>query len=263
MRILRVRHDGLDAYARLLSDAPLESPAPGARAQLWSAAPWAGGQETERVVSLDAASILAPVEPSKIVCVGRNYAEHARELGNEVPKEPLLFYKPPSSLLAHGGVVILPPESERVEHEGEVAVVIGQRIRRASLEEASAAVFGLTLADDVTARDIQRADVQFTRGKSFDTFCPVGPWIETDPGPLNAVGIRLEVGGQTRQEGTGAQMLWPIPSLLAYISVVMTLEPGDLVLTGTPAGVAQLQPGDEVGVCSPTIGRLVHRVAAE
>jgi 2-keto-4-pentenoate hydratase/2-oxohepta-3-ene-1,7-dioic acid hydratase in catechol pathway len=254
MRVLRIRHRGVDSWARLYDTAT---------ARLWTGAPWAGGTETDRLVPLTPGSLLPPVTPSKIVCVGRNYRAHARELGHEVPSEPLLFMKPPSALLAHEGTVRLPPESQRVEHEGELAVVVGRSLRRASAAEAAAAIAGVTCANDVTARDLQRREVQFTRAKGFDTFCPVGPWVETEPGDLATLELRTRVNGEPRQHGRVADMIWSVPELLAYVSQAMTLVPGDLVLTGTPAGVGPLAPGDRVEIEIDRVGVLVHGVAAE
>lgn len=239
MRILRLRHGGLDYWAQEVD---------ASTAQLLDAAPYSGGRPTDRFVPLRPEALLAPVTPSKIVCVGRNYRDHAKELGHDVPKEPLLFLKPPSSLLAPFGMIELPKESERVEHEGELTIVVGQALRRASREEASAAIFGITAANDVTARDLQKKDVQFTRGKGFDTFCPVGSAIETEPGPLAELRVITRVDGLERQNGSVADMIWPVDVLLAYISDVMTLLPGDIVLTGTPAGVGPLTPGCTVSV---------------
>jgi 2-keto-4-pentenoate hydratase/2-oxohepta-3-ene-1,7-dioic acid hydratase in catechol pathway len=187
------------------------------------------------------------ITPSKIVCVGRNYVEHARELGNEMPKEPLIFLKPPSSLLADGAPIVLPPQSQRVEFEGEIGVVIGKPLRHATEEEAAAAVGAIVAVNDVTARDLQRSDGQWTRAKGFDTFCPVGVPRDGafDPAALEVV---TRVNGEVRQRGRSADMAFPIPVILAYISRVMTLEPGDLIATGTPAGVGPLAPGDVVEV---------------
>jgi 2-keto-4-pentenoate hydratase/2-oxohepta-3-ene-1,7-dioic acid hydratase in catechol pathway len=196
-----------------------------------------------------------PVSPSKIVCVGRNYALHAKELGNEVPTEPLLFLKPPSSLVGHGGRVLLPKDSERVEHEVELAVVIGKTCKNLTPFEASAYVFGYTVACDVTARDLQRKDVQFTRAKGFDTFCPLGPWIETELKPEN-VGLRCKVNGLVRQQGSTSDMIFDVPFLVSYISRVMTLHPGDVILTGTPSGVGPLVHGDELRVEVDGVGEL-------
>jgi 2-keto-4-pentenoate hydratase/2-oxohepta-3-ene-1,7-dioic acid hydratase in catechol pathway len=181
------------------------------------------------------------------VCVGRNYAEHAKELGNEVPREPLLFLKPPSSIVADGAPIVLPPESSQVEFEGEIGIVIGARLRRASEDEAAAAARAVVAANDVTARDLQRSDGQWTRAKGFDTFCPVGVPGEVNPA-LDLLTIVTRVNGRERQRAGSAQMVFPIPALLAYISQVMSLEPGDLVLTGTPAGVGPLRDGDTVEV---------------
>jgi 2-keto-4-pentenoate hydratase/2-oxohepta-3-ene-1,7-dioic acid hydratase in catechol pathway len=200
-----------------------------------------------------------PVVPTKIVCVGRNYAAHARELGHDIPSEPLLFLKPPSSLLGPGGSVVLPPESARVEHEAELAVVIGRRAKNVARSDALAHVFGYACACDVTARDLQKKDVQFTRSKGFDTFCPVGPWIETDLEP-GALEIRCRVRGETRQDGATADMIFDVPTVVAYISRMMTLEPGDLILTGTPEGVGPLAAGDSVEVEVSGIGALKLRV---
>ena len=195
--------------------------------------------------------LLCPVVPSKIVCVGRNYAAHAKELGNEVPAEPLLFFKPPSSLLAPGGAIVLPTQSAKVEHESELAIVIGKRTRNVSKAEAMGAVFGFTSANDVTARDLQKKDGQWARAKGFDTFCPVGPWIETEMA-IAALRVQCRVNGEVRQNGLTSDMIFDVPTLIAYISAAMTLEPGDLILTGTPEGVGPLAPGD---VCEVVIRR--------
>lgn len=203
------------------------------------------------------------MRPSKIVCVGRNYAEHARELGNAVPAMPLLFLKPPSALIGPGEAILLPPASAQVEHEAEIAVVVGRRLRHAAAEEAEGAVGAIACANDVTARDLQRADSQWTRAKGFDTFCPVGP--ATSRVDWRNLDIICRVNGAERQRGRSADMVFPIPALLAYISSVMTLEAGDLVLTGTPAGVSPLKDGDVVEVEIPGVGVLsnpVRKVAA-
>lgn len=197
-------------------------------------------------------------QPSKIVCVGRNYAEHAREFGNPVPAEPLLFLKPPSSLVGPGEPILLPPQSSRVEHEAEIAVVVGRRLRFVSPEEAEAGIGAIACANDVTARDLQKSDSQWARAKGFDTFCPVGPSVAgLDWRSLEIIG---RVNGQERQRGRSADMVFPIPELLAYISGIMTLEPGDLVLTGTPAGTSELHDGDVVEVEIPGVGILSNPV---
>jgi 2-keto-4-pentenoate hydratase/2-oxohepta-3-ene-1,7-dioic acid hydratase in catechol pathway len=212
--------------------------------------------------ALDQLKLLPPVQPSKIICVGRNYAEHAAELGNEVPPEPLIFLKPPSSLIGPDDAIVYPGISQRVDHEGELAVVIGRRARNLTEESALAVVFGYTLANDVTARDLQRSDGQWTRGKGFDTFCPVGPWIDTAFDPANRQ-VRCLVNGQVRQDGNTALMIYSLQRVLAHVSRFMTLEPGDLLLTGTPAGVGALHPGDVVTVEIEGLGKLSNPVISE
>jgi 2-keto-4-pentenoate hydratase/2-oxohepta-3-ene-1,7-dioic acid hydratase in catechol pathway len=206
--------------------------------------------------------LLAPTTPTKIVCVGRNYAAHAAEHGADVPREPLLFLKPPSAVLAPGAAIELPPLSTRVEHEGELAVVIGRQCRNVSSSEAWRNVLGVTCGNDVTARDLQRADGQWTRGKGFDTFCPLGPWIvagltETEAADLD---ICCRVNGEVRQRGNTGEMAFPPAELIAAITAVMTLEPGDVVMTGTPAGVGPLTAGDVVEVEVERVGTLSNHV---
>jgi len=204
--------------------------------------------------------LLEPLRPSKIVCVGRNYREHAAELGNKMPDEPLLFLKAPSAIIYSGDEIVLPGASQQVEHEGELGVVIGRVARNiASDEDPLSYVLGYTCVNDVTARDLQRKDVQFTRGKSFDTFCPVGPWIETDIDPQN-VTVETRLNGELKQKGNTADMAFPVAFLIRYISDIMTLYPGDLIATGTPAGVSRMKPGDTVEVEVSGIGKLVNRV---
>lgn len=234
-------------------------------------APWWGGRPTgERIDGIDAEGRgarvrrrRAPVDPSKILCVGRNYRAHAAELGNPVPAEPLLFFKPPSSLVGADDAIELPPPalSQRVEHEAELGVVVGRRLRRASLEEAAAAVFGLTLVLDVTARDLQKKDGQWTRAKGMDTFCPVGPVVVTALDATELV-LRCHVSGELRQQGSPRDMIFSIADVLAYASQAMTLEPGDLVSTGTPEGVGPLVAGDRVAVTADAIGTLALPVVA-
>lgn len=206
--------------------------------------------------------LLAPTVPSKIVCVGRNYVDHAKELGNEVPKVPLIFLKAPSSVIADGEAVVLPPQSTQVEHEGELVAVIGKRGRNVTAESAKEYILGYTIGNDVTARDLQKTDGQWTRAKGFDTFCPFGPWIDTDFDPSDAL-ITCRVNGQMRQLSSTRDMVFNIGVLIAYISSVMTLEPGDLIFTGTPAGVGQLKPGDVVEVEIDGLGVLKNPVKAE
>lgn len=206
--------------------------------------------------------LLAPSQPSKIVCVGRNYVEHAKELGNDVPKVPLIFLKPASSIIPNGGTIILPPQSAQVEHEAELVIVIGKRGRNITAENAKKHIFGYTIGNDVTARDLQKTDGQWTRAKGFDTFCSFGPWIDTDFDPADAV-ITCRVNGQMRQMASTRDMVFNVGTLIAYISSIMTLEPGDLVFTGTPAGVGELKHGDEVVVEIEGLGALKNSVQAE
>jgi 2-keto-4-pentenoate hydratase/2-oxohepta-3-ene-1,7-dioic acid hydratase in catechol pathway len=204
--------------------------------------------------------ILAPVAPSKIVCVGRNYLDHAIELGNQVPEEPLLFLKAPSAVIASGEAILLPIQSEQVEYEGELGVVIGRTASRIDPDKDPLTyVLGYTCVNDVTARDLQRKDVQFTRAKSFDTFCPVGPWIVTDINPED-VAITTRLNGQVKQHARTSAMAFSVPFLVRYISQVMTLNPGDLIATGTPAGVSKLSERDEVEVEVEGIGALRNSV---
>ena len=201
--------------------------------------------------------------PGKIVCVGRNYGAHAAELGNDVPERPLLFFKPPSSVIGDGDPIELPAASDQVEHEAEIAVVVGRTLRRASERDVLDAVRGITCANDVTARDLQRIDDQWARAKGFDTFCPIGP----DVVPLEALGpveqlvVICRVNGEEKQHGYARDMAFGLPRILSYTSHIMTLEPGDIVLTGTPAGVGLLRPGDTVEVEIPGVGILSNPVA--
>ncbi len=209
----------------------------------------------------DPSPLLAPVVPGKIVGIGRNYKDHVKELANPMPAEPVIFLKAPSSLIGPGDAIVLPPESERVEHEGEIAVVVGQRLRRATPEEARLGVLGITCACDVTARDLQRKDATFARAKSFDTFCPLGPavWVGA---PLEDLEVITRINGTERQRGHARDMTWGIVDLLVYTSRMMTLEPGDVILTGSPAGVGPLAPGDRVEVEIPGLGILENPVEA-
>jgi 2-keto-4-pentenoate hydratase/2-oxohepta-3-ene-1,7-dioic acid hydratase in catechol pathway len=199
--------------------------------------------------------------PSKIVCVGRNYADHAKELGNDVPKEPLIFLKPASSIIRDGETIRLPRQSTRVEYEGEIGVVVARKLTRAKEIQAAGAVAKIFAANDVTARDLQKSDSQWTRAKGFDTFCPIGEAVSTAI-PYQELTVVTRVNGEEKQRGTGAQMVFSIPFLLSYISNIMTLEPGDLILTGTPAGVGPLNPGDEVEVEVVGVSKVKNRVAA-
>ena len=205
---------------------------------------------------------MSGLSPTKIVCIGRNYAAHAKELGNEVPERPMLFFKPPSALISNGDAIVLPRASSRVEYEGEIGVVIGRRLRRAAVAEAEAAIRGFTCVNDVTARDLQKTDGQWARAKGFDTFCPNGPRI-AEGLDWRSLGVITRVNGEERQRGRTSEMHFAIPELLAYISGVMTLEPGDLVATGTPAGVGPLADGDVVEIEIPGVGVLSNPVRME
>ncbi len=210
------------------------------------------------------ARLLPPCAPSKIVCVGRNYAEHAKELGNEVPQEPLLFLKPPSSLIASGDAIVYPKLSQRVDFEGELGVVIGKRARNVKAADAGNFILGYTIVNDVTARDLQRKDGQFTRGKGFDTFCAVGPCIvPKEEADFGAFRIRTLVNGDVKQDGSVTEMIFSVDAIIAYITAVMTLEPGDLIATGTPPGVGPIEPGSKVRVEIAGIGVLENAVVAE
>jgi len=225
-------------------------------------APWGTERWAKTGKSFELANVkpIAPVTPSKIVCVGRNYAAHAAELGNEVPKEPLIFLKPPSSIIGSGDPIMLPKYSNKVEHEGELGLVVGRKASHLSdNEDALSYLCGYTCVNDVTARDLQKGDVQFTRAKGFDTFCPVGPHIETDLNPADVL-VECRVNGATRQTGKTSLMIFPIEFIVRWISRMMTLEPGDLIATGTPAGVGPLAAGDITEVSVEGIGVLSNPV---
>lgn len=202
------------------------------------------------------------LNPSKIVCVGRNYAAHAKELGNEVPREPLIFLKPPSSIVRDGESIRLPAVSKQVEYEGEIGVVVGRRLKKASVDEARAAMTGIVAANDVTARDLQKSDGQWTRAKGFDTFCAVG-LIAPVPADLASLSVTTRVNGTVRQQGSAQEMVFDLPSILVYVSGIMTLEAGDLILTGTPEGVGTLAAGDVVEVEIPGVSRVTNPVTPD
>lgn len=222
---------------------------------------FAAPQVGRPIAPLEQVRLLAPATPTKIVAVGRNYAEHAAEFGNPPPLEPLLFLKPPSALIGPGEAIVLPALSERVDHEAELAVVIGRRCRRVRREEALDYVLGYTCANDVTARDLQKRDGQWARAKGFDTFCPLGPWIVTDLDPTD-LEVTARVNGEIRQCGYTRDFIFSLPVLIAYASAAMTLEPGDVLLTGTLAGVGPLHAGDTVEVEVSGIGVLKNPVVA-
>jgi 2-keto-4-pentenoate hydratase/2-oxohepta-3-ene-1,7-dioic acid hydratase in catechol pathway len=218
-----------------------------------------GDATTDSILIADA-ELLAPVTPSKIVAVGRNYAEHAKELGNEAPSEPIIFLKPPTAVLDPNGTIVRPPQSQRVDFEGELAIVVGKSARNIRRDDWRSVVLGFTCANDVTARDLQKKDVQFTRGKSFDTFLPLGPCIDTDIDPA-ALSLGTRVNGETKQDGNTRDMVFDCGAIIEFITAVMTLNPGDVILTGTPAGVGPLNAGDRVEVEIEGIGILANRVS--
>ncbi|HXE92095.1 MAG TPA: fumarylacetoacetate hydrolase family protein [Terriglobales bacterium] len=221
-------------------------------------------QPLPRPLPVEYAQLLVPVEPSKIVCIGRNYREHAKELEHEIPTEPMFFLKPPSSLLAHAGVIRCPRESQRVDHEGELALVIARTCSRlAEGEDVRPFILGYTCLNDVTARDLQPKSGPWTRAKGFDTFCPVGPLVSDGLDPWAGVAVETRVNGQVRQQGNTRDFLFPLDAIIRAISRVMTLLPGDLVATGTPAGVGPLQTGDTVEVSVEGVGTLRNTVMDE
>ncbi|WP_026082888.1 fumarylacetoacetate hydrolase family protein [Mastigocladopsis repens] len=231
------------------------------KVQVLDAPPWLQGQSTDLILEPESYHILAPCAPSKIVAVGKNYADHAAEMGTEVPTEPLLFFKPPTSIIGSGAEIQYPPQSQRVDYEGELALVIGDRAFECTPQEAQTKIWGYTIANDVTARDLQKRDHQWTRAKGFDTFCPLGPWIVREVSP--AARLQTFVNEDTPvQSACIDQMVFPPDFLVSYISQVMTLLPGDVILTGTPLGVGPLHPGDHVRVEIEGIGRLENTVTA-
>jgi len=250
MRTCRFRKGGREAYGLV----------EGQSVRALSAEPWGGGLPEGPAIPLAEVQLLAPVRPSKIVAVGRNYRAHAAELGQEVPKEPLLFIKPSSAVIGPGDGIVMPESSKLVHHESELAAVVGRTLTRAgTAAQAREAVFGWTCLNDVTARDIQRAEGHFTRAKSFDTFCPIGPWVETDVNPLDLT-VSCRVNGEERQRGYTRDMVYDPHLLVAFISQVMTLYPGDVVTTGTPEGVGPLKRGDWVEVEISGVGVLRNPV---
>ena len=205
---------------------------------------------------------LFPISPGKIVGIGRSYRDHAVELGNPIPEEPIVFLKAISAVIGPGQAIELPPESERVEYEGEIALVVGGRLRRASPEEALSSLLGVTCANDVTARDLQRSDPCFARAKSFDTFCPLGPAIETELDPLERLAVVCKINGEVRQAGFTSEMVFGVAEVLEFITAFTTLLPGDVILTGTPSGVSKVEPGDVMEVEIDGIGTLTNPVVA-
>ena len=268
MKTCRFLHQGLARYGRVEErDGALWIAGPAAIPEEDTAAHLAelrsNAVPAVEPMPLSTAELLPPVVPGKIICVGRNYRDHAKELGNEVPAEPLLFFKPISSLLAPGATVRMPSVSDRIDFEGELAVVMGRRASRLKADaDWRSYVRGYTVANDVTARDLQKKDGQWTRAKGFDTFCPVGPILSDEVDPEKGLNVETRVNGELRQHGSTADLIFSIPQLLAYITAAITLEPGDLLLTGTPAGVAPLAPGDHVEVSITGLGTLSNLFAS-
>ena len=251
MRILRFRKTSQDppTWGWLADD----------KIGLLDGSPYEAFRRLKANLPLEKTQLLAPVSPGKIICVGRNYAAHAAEHDAEVPQIPLLFLKPPSTVVGPGESILLPPQSQRVEHEAELAVVIGAPGRWLTKEQTNDVILGYTVALDITARDLQLQDDQWTRAKGFDTFCPLGPWIETELDPADAL-ITCNVNGKMRQMASTRDMIFPVGEIVAFVSSVMSLEPGDVILTGTPAGVGPLKQGDEVTVEIEGIGVLSNTV---
>jgi len=217
-------------------------------------------QRLEPSININTVKIEAPVKPQKIICVGRNYYEHAVEQKVELPESPQLFLKPPSAIIADGETVQIPPQSNQVEHEAELVVVIGKKGRWIPVEKSHEFIYGYTIGNDITARDIQYKDLQWTRGKGFDTFCPIGPWIETELDPADCL-ITCRVNGELRQMASTREMVFSVNQIVAYASTIMTLIPGDLIFTGTPAGIGRIVPGDRVEISIEGIGILNNPVS--
>jgi 2-keto-4-pentenoate hydratase/2-oxohepta-3-ene-1,7-dioic acid hydratase in catechol pathway len=265
VRIARFVHHGSSATPAGVSWGTVEGPAGADRAALTVAAieghPFGPIAFTGDRWSLDDVRLLSPILPSKVVAIGKNYADHAKEMGGEAPSSPLIFLKPSTAVIGDRDAIRLPPSSTQVDYEGELAVVIGRPARNVTPEEALAHVFGYAAANDVTARDQQRADVQFTRAKSYDSFCPIGPWIETvlDPADLRLV---TRVNGEVKQDASTKLMVHDVRAQIAFMSAIMTLLPGDVILTGTPAGVGPIVAGDTVEVEIEGIGTLTNPVVS-
>ena len=226
------------------------------------APPFGPYRRMDPVVPLSTVKLHTPVLPGKIIAVGRNYPEHAKEHDEEIPDTPLIFLKPPSSIIGLGEQILLPPQSKQVEYEGELAVVIGRSGRWIDIRKIENFILGFTIANDVTARDLQRSDGQWTRAKGFDSFCPIGPWIETDM-DVSDVLITTRINDEIRQMASTREMVFNIPQLVVYISSIMTLNPGDIILTGTPAGVGKLEEGDVIEIEIEGIGKLKNTVAID
>ena len=259
MRLARIAHP--DGVAFVTVTASQGESGAGAIAREIADHPFGTPTYTGRSWPLADTRLLAPILPSKIVALGRNYADHAAELGNTLPASPMIFMKPSTSVIGPDVAIALPASSERVDYEGELAVVIGRPCRDVRAENAASVILGYTVANDVTARDQQRADVQFTRAKGYDTFCPLGPWIETELDPSD-LALHTELDGVTVQDGRTSDMVFTVAEIVEFVSGIMTLLPGDVLLTGTPAGVGPMQVGQSVSVTVEGIGTLTNPVAA-
>ncbi|NDY55405.1 fumarylacetoacetate hydrolase family protein [Desulfovibrio sulfodismutans] len=248
MRVLRVRHQDKSFYASLLEDQVVCLDR---------------SLSYDRPIPLSEIQLLPPVAPTKVVCAAVNYRSHAAEVGREVPDEPVIFFKPPSAVIPAGQPIVLPRASARVDYEAELAVVMGRPCRNAAPDKVAAHIFGYSCANDVTARDLQKKDGLFGRAKGFDSFAPIGPWIETEVADPGNLAIRTLVNGEVRQEGDTSDMIFSVAELVSFISRVMTLYPGDVVLTGTPPGIGPLAAGDEVRIEIAGVGVLINPVVAE
>jgi 2-keto-4-pentenoate hydratase/2-oxohepta-3-ene-1,7-dioic acid hydratase in catechol pathway len=251
-RYVRVKTDRQQIYYGVLQ--------PNRNVIVFDAPPWLGGQATDIELELDTYQLLAPCVPSKIVAVGKNYRQHAAEMGSAVPEEPLLFLKPSTTIIANEEAIVYPQQSQRVDYEGELALIIGERCRHLTIQEALKAIWGYTIANDVTARDLQSKDGQWTRAKGFDTFCPLGPWIVRELSVEAKIQTFINQETNPRQSASIAEMVFAPEKLVAYISQIMTLTPGDIILTGTPEGIGSLQGGDTVKIEIEGIGSLSNRV---
>jgi 2-keto-4-pentenoate hydratase/2-oxohepta-3-ene-1,7-dioic acid hydratase in catechol pathway len=249
VRIARYSHEGEVAFGVVEADEVAEL----------ASHPFGPLAFTGKRQPLNAVRLLAPVLPSKVVAIGKNYAEHASEMGGEVPEQPLIFLKPSTAVTGHGDPIAYPDSSQRVDYEGELAVVIGRLCRDVPEAKAGDVVLGYTCANDVTARDQQKSDGQWSRAKGYDSFCPLGPWIETEI-DINDLRLTTSLNGETKQDGRTSQIVHKVPALIAYITSCMTLLPGDVILTGTPSGVGPMQVGDEVSVEIERLGRLTNKV---
>lgn len=252
MKIVRIKAGDDIAYGVADSEGVL----------VYNGSPFVAWEPTETIVPWQSVNLLAPVIPTKVLCVGRNYEDHAAEFDKEIPEEPMIFMKPATSVIGPNQAVVYPKLSKNVHHEAELAVVISRPARNVKAEDASQYIFGYTAGNDVTARDLQRKDGQWTRGKGFDTFCPLGPAIETELDPLERLAVICRVNGEVRQAGFTSDMVFGVAELIEYITAFTTLLPGDVVLTGTPSGVGPVEPGDVMEVEVDGIGTLTNRVVA-